>query len=224
MDVKEVSMPLEIDTTIDIKEVRNFMCYYNYRYVLRTHQGKRWPRWRGVRIEKMPEDLFLYSKVIWENKPDVIIETGTQFGGSALFFADMLEINGKGIVITIDRRDYNPPKHPRVKYLLGNSISPEIVEMVKQESVGKTVMLTMDSGHYNRIIQNELNAYANLVTIGQYVVVEDITSVLGDITGEGYQAVEHFLSENKSFQRIPLDDQYLGVVSTRGSWIKREVA
>jgi cephalosporin hydroxylase len=217
-------MSLEISHNTDIREVRNFICFHNYYHVIRTVQGKRWPIWRGVRIEKMPEDLLLYSKVIWENKPDLIIETGTQFGGSALFFADMLEINGKGIVISVDHRDHSPPKHPRIKYVLGNSISPEIAEMIKQESIDKTVMITLDSKHDARTINKELVTYAHLVTPGQYLVVEDITSVLGDTTGEGYQTVERFLSENKPFQRIPLDDQYLGVVSTRGSWIRRGTA
>lgn len=215
-------MILEFDKNIDIKELRNFMCFHNFRYVLRTVQGKRWPRWRGVRIEKMPEDLFLYSKVIWENKPDLIIETGTQYGGSALFFGDMLEINGKGLVITVDHENLNPPEHPRIKYLLGDSTSPNIVDLIKRESVGKTVMLSMDSKHNAKAINKELGAYAHLVTPGQYMVIEDIVTILGDTTGDGYQAVEHFLSENKFFQRVPLDDQYLGLVSTRGSWIKRE--
>src|SRR5215211_5565130 len=72
--------------------------------------------WHGVPVAKTPADLWVYQEIIWENRPDWIIETGSWMGGSALYLAEQLEqIGGQLISIDIDGRDR--PAHPRITWL-----------------------------------------------------------------------------------------------------------
>ena len=74
----------------------------HYRYIHTSLNGRREPRWRGIRVVKFPQDLILYAQVIFKRKPEYIIETGTRFGGSALFLGDMLQLVGGKKVYSID--------------------------------------------------------------------------------------------------------------------------
>src|SRR5258705_10459784 len=58
--------------------------------------------WMNVPCEKCPLDLWVYQEIISEIRPALIIETGTRFGGSALFMAHILDIIGKGEILTIE--------------------------------------------------------------------------------------------------------------------------
>lgn len=80
-------------------------------------------RFLGLSILKCPLDLWIYQEIIHELRPDVIVETGTAFGGSALYMASFCELIGSGRVITIDitAQDGNP-KHERITYLTGSSV------------------------------------------------------------------------------------------------------
>ena len=130
----------------------------------------------GIPIQKWPCDLQTYQEVIWETKPDTIIETGTLFGGSALYFAHLLDAIGNGRVVTIDIeniQDWEYPKHPRITYLLGkSSTDSSVLERVKSLASGKT-MVVLDSDHSKAHVLKELQLYAPLVTSGNYLVVED---------------------------------------------------
>jgi cephalosporin hydroxylase len=88
--------------------------------------------WLGTRIQKLPMDLEVYQELLWETKPDVLLEMGTLNGGSALYFASIFDLMGHGRVITVDiERQPNLPKHARIAYLLGSSTSPEIVRQIE---------------------------------------------------------------------------------------------
>src|SRR5690554_4382940 len=67
--------------------------------------------WMGTPLLKCPLDLWIYQEIIYEIKPDVIIETGTHQGGSARFLAYLLDVVGKGRVITVDVKspEIEPP-------------------------------------------------------------------------------------------------------------------
>lgn len=146
----------------------------------RLYWGKKtWGlQWMGHNIVKWPADLFTYADIIHKKRPDVLIETGTYYGGSAQFFADCMERIGKGFVISID---INPgsrrPKHSRVIYLEGDSVTlaPIVKEEIEKLETGKelTVMASLDSNHHRDHVLAELNAYKDIVTLGQYMVVED---------------------------------------------------
>ena len=161
--------------------------------------------WLGTRTAKCPLDLWIYQEIIFELKPDVIIECGTYCGGSALFLANMCELVNNGKVITIDVEDVQgKPGHKRITYLRGSSTSSEIVEKVKNSIRNKDkVMVILDSEHHKGHVLNELKIYSKLVTRGSYIVIED-TNLNGNPIIPGYgpgpmEAVKEFLDENKDF-------------------------
>src|SRR4051812_13108501 len=85
--------------------------------------------WMGVLCEKCPLDLWIYQEIIFEVRPDLIIETGTRFGGSALFMAQVFDFLGKGEIITIDIDDtITRREHPRITYVHGSSSDAQLVE------------------------------------------------------------------------------------------------
>jgi cephalosporin hydroxylase len=88
--------------------------------------------WLGVRVDKCPLDLWIYQEFLSEHRPEVIIETGTATGGSALFFASVLDlIGGPGQVVTIDVDDqFDRPKHERIEYLSGSAVAEETLARV----------------------------------------------------------------------------------------------
>src|SRR4029453_10122114 len=103
--------------------------------------------WLGTAASKCPFDLWVYQEIMFRTRPDVIIETGTLFGGSALYLASMCDLLGNGRVITIDIEEgkRERPSHPRILYLKGSSVAPEIVDRVKDEiSDSDRVMVILD--------------------------------------------------------------------------------
>lgn len=171
------------------------------------YDSKVWRRtsWFGIQILKCPLDLWVYQEIIYELQPDVIIETGTANGGGALYLANLCDLIGKGEVITIDiARNENTPKHKRITYLTGSSISNEIVETVKSLIENKNrVMVILDSNHSKDHVIKELEIYSNLVTIDSYLIVED-TNINGhpvkpDFGPGPLEAVSEFLKYNNNF-------------------------
>ena len=163
-------------------------------------------RWMGVETQKYPTDLFIYQEIMQETRPTLILETGTNRGGSALFMAQIGEMlaaressaggaDGAGSaggaggaaggvdVISIDitngERADTLPKHPRVTYLSGSSVnSPAFEKMRTRVKPDARVMVVLDSDHSAAHVSAELNAYAPLVSPGCYLIVED-TNVNG---------------------------------------------
>lgn len=161
--------------------------------------------WQGIPTWKCPLDLWVYQEIIFEQRPDVIVETGTAFGGSALFLASMCDLVGKGQVMTIDVEDKDErPEHERIQYILGSSTSEEIVERVEQRvPEGGQVLVILDSDHSKQHVLEELRTYSRFVVGGGYMVVED-TNVNGhpvrpDFGPGPMEAVDAFLEENEDF-------------------------
>jgi cephalosporin hydroxylase len=82
--------------------------------------------WFGHQVLKCPLDVWLYQELLVRTRPDIVVETGTWCGGSALYMAMILEQIGHGRVITIDI-DPKPdrPDHPKISYLTGSSTDPQ---------------------------------------------------------------------------------------------------
>jgi len=137
-------------------------------------------QWLGTPIEKNPLDLWIFQEIIYQVKPDVIVEAGTWKGGSALYMANLLDLLHQGKLITIDIEEQpNRPVHPRIQYLLGSSTAPEIVAIVKSGIGPKDkVMVVLDSDHRKEHVLKELLIYSKLVTKGSYLILED-TNVNG---------------------------------------------
>ena len=131
--------------------------------------------WLGRQIWKTPCDLWLYQEVLWDVKPQRVIECGTYEGGTAQWLASVLEHVGGGEVMTIDiDRHAGVPKHRRLTYQFGSTVSEETVTVVRDWIGGaQPVMVILDSDHQAAHVLKELDLYAPLVTVGSYIVVED---------------------------------------------------
>ena len=127
----------------------------------------------GKHVFKCPLDLWVYQEIIFDLKPDVIVESGTYYGGSALFFAHLMDMIGKGEIVTIDvDRMPDMPVHPRITYLEGSSLSNEITSQVRKYTHDKqTVMVFLDSDHKNKHVTQEIEIYNEFVTPGSYLIV-----------------------------------------------------
>jgi cephalosporin hydroxylase len=131
--------------------------------------------WLGIKTEKCPLDLWMYQEIIARTRPDLIVETGTQYGGSALFMASMCDIIDHGEVMTIDVNDRpDRPSHPRISYRHGSSTAPDVVaEITRRASAVERVMVVLDSDHSKAHVLDELRCLGPLVTPGCYLIVED---------------------------------------------------
>lgn len=182
------------------------------------------PKWRGVRVIKQPTDMIQYQEVIWENKPQWLIECGTKFGGSAVFFQDLLDIVGEGgHVITIDiNPDAIKVRDPRITYIEGSSIDRAIVAQVREMVGADTCMVVLDSNHNRKHVKWELHHYAPMVTPRQYLVVEDCYS-RGTKPYGPLEARDWFLRETKEgryFENTNLERRFLVGVCA-GGWLRR---
>lgn len=154
--------------------------------------------WMGRPIIQNPIDIVAMQEIIWEVKPDLIIETGIAHGGSLIFSASMLAMldmcdaieagttfdpkrpHRKVLGIDIDIREHNQAAieaHSmtgRIQMIQGSSIAPDVIEKVK--AIAKSydrILVCLDSNHTHKHVLAELEAYAPLVNVGNYCVVFD---------------------------------------------------
>lgn len=175
-------------------------------YYHSLHRTWKDTRYRGVTIWKCPLDLWLYQELLHALEPALIVETGTMFGGSAYFLGDLCDTLGLDTrITTIDVEEQaDRPVHDRVTYVTASSTDPSVVADVYASAVpGRAVLVILDSDHSRDHVLAELRAYADLVTVGSYVVVED-TNVNGHPAfpefGPGpMEAVDAFLAEDDRF-------------------------
>jgi cephalosporin hydroxylase len=222
--IRDLTTPKGIEASLDWT-VRDWILYHYYF----VHQGYKYggedlqQTWLGARIIKNPLDCWVYQEIIHRTKPDMLVELGVAFGGSGLFFADVMELMGHGTVLGVDI-DVSRAKdvtHPRIERIEGSSIGEEIVAEVFRRCEGKRVMLFADSDHRYAHVLGELNAYAPLVSPGCYFIVED---TLADILNlmpvpvEGpLRAVREFLAENDEFELdMQVAEKYLMTQSPYG--------
>jgi len=182
--------------------------------------------WMGVRTQKCPLDMWIYQEVMIEVRPDIIIECGTCEGGSALFLASICDLINNGRIFTIDiDPGQSRPKHRRVRYILGSSTDPDVVNRVRRHIRPKDrVLAILDSDHSKDHVLNELHAYAPMVTTGSYLIVED-TNINGHPVyaefGPGpMEAANEFLSENSNFEIDCSREKFL-MGFNPGGWLRR---
>jgi cephalosporin hydroxylase len=199
--------------------------------------------WMGVPIIQMPADVMATQEVIWDTKPDVIIETGVARGGSVLFMASLLEMIGKGKVIgvDIDIRAHNResiethPMSKRVVLIEGGSVDEDTVARVRAEiPAGAKVMVVLDSDHSRSHVLAECRAYGPLVTPGCYMVVAD--TIVGHMSeeiapkkrsklwfqgNEPLSAMQDYMAECDLFEVDPVINGKLVVASSPGGYLRR---
>ena len=190
--VTEMSKDTELQ---EIKRVFfNKTCEYKYSYNF---------SWMDRPIIQYPQDIVAMQELIFEVKPDLIIETGIAHGGSLVFSASLLALldmtdaietgttinpaqsTRKVLGIDIDIRAHNRaaieahPMASRIQMIQGSSIAPDIIEQVKQIAKNYSrILICLDSNHTHDHALAELEAYASLTSVGSYCVVFD--SVIED--------------------------------------------
>lgn len=180
--------------------------------------------WMGRPIIQFPQDMIALQEIIWDVKPDMIIETGIAHGGSLIFSASMLTLleacgeieNGQVLGIDIDIREHNRkaieahPMSKKITMFEGSSIDENMIARVKEfAEKGKKIMVILDSNHTHDHVLAELRAYAHLASVGSYccvfdTVIEDMPEGsfpdrLWDIGDNPKTAVWEYLKECDDF-------------------------
>jgi len=180
--------------------------------------------WLGRPIIQNPDDMVRMQEVIYDLKPDLIIETGVAHGGSVIFYASLLEMIGKGRVLGIDIevREHNLKAimdHKLSKLIdleIGSSIDKKLVDKVsKKIKTDDKVLVILDSAHDYKHVKQELELYSPLVSKNSYIVVTDGSQEFlhdtprAKLDYPGYvdswelnnpkKAAEDFVKENKEF-------------------------
>ncbi len=204
---------LESDTDLQafsrvwLREISAYKYTYNF-------------RWLGRPVIQLPQDMIATQEIIWDTRPDVIIETGVAHGGSIIYYASLLKLLGgdrKVIGIDIDIRQHNRAeieKHPvfsHIELIEGSSVDDDVFQRVRGAvSEYQNVMVILDSNHTHEHVLQELNAYSQLVTKGNYLIVMD--TLVDDMPAAFFEdrpwgendnpktAVRQFLTENSRFE------------------------
>jgi cephalosporin hydroxylase len=201
--------------------------------------------WMGRPVIQLPEDMVRAQEVIYQVKPDVLIETGIAHGGSLIFYASLFKAMGKGRVIGIDVeiRTHNRAaieSHELfdwINLIEGNSVDRAVVEKVRNLiKPGESVMVFLDSCHTKSHVLAELDAYSPLVSPESYIVATD--GIMSQMAGaprtqpdwtwnNPREAAREFLASHPEFSlsppRFPFNE---GVVTERvtywqDSWLLR---
>lgn len=198
--------------------------------------------WLGRPIIQFPQDMIAMQEIIWEVKPDMIIETGIAHGGSLIFSASMLTLleaygeieNGHVLGIDIEIREHNKKailEHPASKKITmfeGSSIDEKMIQKVHEfAKKGKRILVCLDSNHTHEHVLAELQAYASLVSVGSYCVVFD--TLVEDVPDELWvnrpwgkgnnpkTAVQEFLKQTDDFEiNYEIENKILITVAPSG--------
>ena len=191
-----------------------------YRSVIRN------TRYHGVQILKSPLDLWIYQELLSRDPVDLVVETGTFNGGSALYLAHLMDQLGRGRVLSIDIDfDESWPKHPRIEYLTASSVAETTIQKVHRAAAdADRTMVILDSDHARDHVLAEMRAYADLVSIGSYLIVED-----GNVNGNPVfvdhgpgpqEAIGAFLAERRNFVVDKDQEKFLLTMNPNG-YLKR---
>ena len=196
--------------------------------------------WLGRPVIQFPQDLAALQEIIWDTRPDLIIETGIAHGGSLIFHASMLQLlnnNGRVLGVDIDIREHNRAEieaHPmfeRIGMIQGSSTDAAIAAQVTAAAAkAKCVMVVLDSNHTHEHVLRELELYAPLVTKDCYLVVCD--TLIEDMPAGSFPerpwdkgdnprtAVDAFLQTTDRFEVDTALDAKLQISVAPGGYLK----
>ncbi|WP_340150319.1 cephalosporin hydroxylase family protein [uncultured Sneathiella sp.] len=163
----------------------------------------------GRPIIQLPTDMVAFQEIVWDVKPDLIIETGIAHGGSLIQSAAMLAMldycdaveagtvldpkspKRRVLGVDIDIRAHNRaaieahPMSSRIDMIQGSSIDPKIVDQVKAAAASSSrILVSLDSNHTHDHVLAELEAYAPLTSKGSYCLVFD--TIVEDMAEDFY--------------------------------------
>ena len=195
--------------------------------------------WLGTKILKTPFDLMVLQEIIFDKKPDMIIECGTLYRGSAYFMAclmDLIGIDGKiitidhevhetqahtktdfvkidGKITRIDNDVYQAPINPKIQFIHSDCLTATLPKL------GARTMVILDCNHSTSHVYRELERFSDMVSIGQYLIVED-TDAYQEEGGGPVNAVAKFLKNNNNFTIDQSREKY-GISSNLGGYLLR---
>jgi cephalosporin hydroxylase len=196
--------------------------------------------WLGLPVIQLPPDIVVLQELIWETRPQLVIETGIARGGSLVLYASILELLGEGEVlgIDVDIRAHNRraiEAHPlakRIRMFEGSSLDDDVVARARAAAVEvERVMVVLDSNHTQAHVLQELRAYGPLVTVGQFLVVAD--TFVEQIPAQEHRAREWgpgnnpatalraWLDEVDDFEPDPFVNSKLLLTASPGGYLRR---
>jgi cephalosporin hydroxylase len=196
--------------------------------------------WLGLPVIQMPPDIVVMQEVIWETRPQLVIETGIARGGSLVLYASILQLIGEGEVlgIDVDIRAHNREAietHPlarRIRMVEGSSLDEAVLaEARRAADAVERVMVVLDSDHTHEHVLAELHAYGELVTVGQFLVVAD--TFVEDIPVQDHRrrqwgpgdnpatALRAWLDEAEGFEPDPFINAKLLLSASPGGYLRR---
>jgi cephalosporin hydroxylase len=196
--------------------------------------------WLGLPVIQMPPDIVALQEVIWETRPQLVIETGIARGGSLVLYASILELLGDGEVlgIDVDVRAHNREAieaHPlakRISMIEGSSLDDDVVAQARAAAADvERVMVVLDSNHTHAHVLEELRAYGPLVTAGQFLVVAD--TFVEEIPAQEHRprewgpgdnpatALRAWLDEVDGFEPDPFVNAKLLLTASPGGYLRR---
>jgi cephalosporin hydroxylase len=159
----------------------------------------------GIPIMKSPLDSWMYREIIHRTRPDVIVEIGSKWGGSALMLQHVFDILGQGRVISIDINQSIiheiPRKHPNITFLEGDALElhDEVDARIARH---EKVMIIEDSAHTYALTSAILKKYSHMIKSGYYFIIEDTIMNHGLVRTpekDPYKAVEDFVQKDPTF-------------------------
>jgi cephalosporin hydroxylase len=196
--------------------------------------------WLGLPVVQMPPDIVALQELMWETRPQLVIETGIARGGSLVLYASILELVGEGGVlgIDVDIRAHNReaieahPLSKRIRMIEGSSLDDVVVARARS-AAGEVerVMVVLDSNHTHAHVLEELRAYGPLVTVGQFLVVAD--TFVEEIPVQEHRprewgpgnnpgtALRAWLDEVDDFEPDPFVNSKLLLTASPGGYLRR---
>ena len=175
-------------------------------------------RWLGVGVIQYPSDLITYANLLYKVKPEVVIESGTNYGGLSVFFSTVMEnINPSAKIVTVDIDSskwdqevaagrITPKMLERIVFVKGDSVSTAVIDRIRELTQGKRGLVLLDSLHTSEHVLKELELYSPFVSPGSYIIVNDTHLEMMKFMDMGsgpLRAVKDFLKENKEFTIDP---------------------
>lgn len=188
-------------------------------------QGTMQYTYKGVPTYKNPFDLALYQLLLWEQKPQTLIEIGSKWGGSALWFADVL--GSFAIDYRIHSVDLDPPAGlaiPGVTFHRGDARDlSQTFSSAMLETLPRPVMIVEDADHRPATTLATLHFFDQWVRPGEYIVIEDgivdelfDDPALAQLEGGPRPAIESFLLERGGDYTI--DARFCDYFGTNMTW------
>jgi cephalosporin hydroxylase len=188
--------------------------------------------WLGVPVQKLPMDLFIFQEILYETRPELIIECGMNHGGSTWFLASICDALQCGKILSCDITHANlhpaVQTHPRIELVEMGSTSPEFSDLARNRAAGKRTMVILDSDHLRHHVLEELRLYGPLVTPGCYLICED-TNINGhpvlETFGPGpWEALQQYLHECPGLWTVDAHRERLLVTFNPGGYLRRNPA